>query len=76
MKHKPAPLRRLLVPLMLSALLQACATPSPDSTLAQCQSTQSLPATLAKRPKPESYSERAQQNIEAWQQKLISSEIK
>lgn len=36
MKHKPALLRRLLVPLMLSALLQACATPSPDSTLVQC----------------------------------------
>lgn len=72
--RKPLLLLELLV---LSGLLTACATPSPGSTPAPCPTPPAapqLPATLAKPVPAESYSERAQRNIEAWQRKLTDSE--
>jgi len=72
--RKPLLLLELLV---LSGLLTACATPSPGSTAAPCPTPPAaprLPDTLAKPPPPESYSERARTNIEAWQRKLTEVE--
>lgn len=74
--RKPLLLLELLV---LSGLLTACATPSPGSTPAPCPAPPAaprLPATLAKPVSPESYSESAQRRIQAWQQKLIDTEIR
>ncbi len=59
--------------LLLSSLLMGCATPSPVSIPVQPPATPRLPDTLAKPPSQESYLERARQNIEAWQQKLMDS---
>lgn len=66
----------LLELLVLSGLLTACATKSPDSTPAlphQPAAIPALPATLAKPPSPESSLERAQKNIEEWRRKLTNS---
>jgi hypothetical protein len=66
----------LLGLLVLSGLLGACATKSPASTPAQPPQVPKPPATLMKPASPESYLERAQRNIETWQQKLTGSATK
>lgn len=62
--------------LLLTALMQGCATPSPASTPVQPPQIPSPPATLMKPVQPGSYLERARKNIEQWQQKLTSSPTK
>ena len=60
----------LLMPMLL---LQGCATPLPASTPVQIPLP---PPALMKPVPPESYLERAQRNIEAWQKALTPSAIK
>lgn len=62
--------------LVLSGLLQACATRSAVSMPVQPPATPKPPATLMKPVSPGSYSEAAQKNIETWQKQLTGSEIK
>ena len=62
--------------LVLSGLLQACATRSPASIPVQPPAMPKPPASLMKPVSPESYSERAQKNTSTWQQKLTASETK
>lgn len=71
-----AKLYPVLALLLLSGLLTACATKSPASMPVQPQPTQKPPATLMKPVPPGTYSETAQKNIQAWQQKLTGSETK
>lgn len=59
--------------LMLSALMQACATPSPPSMPVQPPQIPAPPPSLMKPAPPASYSERARKNIEQWQQTLTGS---
>ena len=67
--------RRALLPalLLLSALLQACATKSSGLTLDQCPRVPSLPPSLAKPVPPETYSEDAPKRIEGWTDELRRS---
>lgn len=57
-------------------LLTACASTSNDSMPVQPPQIPALPPTLAKPPLPESFLERAQQNIEQWQKALMDSATK
>ena len=66
----------LLALLVLSGLLGACATKSPASTPVQPPQAPKPPPSLMKPVSPESYLERAQKNIEAWQLMLTGSAIK
>jgi len=63
----------MLLPLLLCA---ACAMKSPASTAAPIPTQQEMPAlppALAKPPPPESFSARALQRIQNWQQRLTNS---
>lgn len=72
--NKPNAKRPLwLALLLLSALLQACATKSPLSTPAQCPRIPSLPPSLAKPVPPETYSEDAAKRIDEWTDELRRS---
>lgn len=72
--NKPNDKRPLwLALLLLSALLQACATKSPLSTPAQCPRVPSLPPSLAKPVPPETYSEDAAKRIDGWTDELRRS---
>lgn len=68
----------MLLPLIL--LLQACATKPADSIcdapIPTLQVTPVLPPALAKLPPRESYSLKAQQRIQQWQNRLTNSETK
>lgn len=73
---KPSARLLLLVPLLLCA---ACATRSPASMRAPIPMQQEMPAlppALAKPPPPGSYSAKAQERMQTWQQRLTASETK
>lgn len=59
--------------LILSALLQACATKSSGLTLDQCPRVPSLPPSLKKPVPPETYSEDAAKRIDGWTDELRRS---
>lgn len=67
--------RRALLPalLMLSALLQGCATKSSGLTLDQCPRVPALPPSLSKPVPPETYSEDAATRIDGWTDALKRS---
>ena len=59
--------------LLLSALLQGCATKSGGLTLDQCPRVPSLPPSLAKPVPPEIYLENAPKRIDEWTDALRRS---
>lgn len=73
---RPRAVLVMLLPLLLCA---ACATRLPASTAAPIPTRQEMPAlppALAKPVPHESFSARAQQRIQSWQQRLTNSETK
>lgn len=68
--------RAALVMLLLPLLCAACAPRLPASTSAPIPTRQEMPAlppALAKPVPPESFSVKAQQRIQSWQQRLTDS---
>ncbi len=70
---RPLAALAMLLPLLLCA---ACMPRLPASTSAPIPTQQEMPAlppALAKPPPPESFSVKAQQRIQSWQQRLTDS---
>lgn len=66
----------LLVMLPLVALMQGCATKSPDSIPVQAPRIPKLPPQLAKPAPQDSFLERARSDTRTWRETLTSSETK
>ena len=79
MKMPNARPRAVPVMLLLPLLCAACAPRLPASTSAPIPTRQEMPAlppALARPVPPESFSVKAQQRIQSWQQRLTGSETR
>lgn len=75
MKHNTARLRPVLLLALLLPMFGGCATSSPPVMVpVECPQPQPVPAWLT-RPAPEAtFSQRAQADIQSWQQRLTGSQ--
>lgn len=76
MKQSRGMLHRVLLLLLLVAPLQGCWLTFKPPTPCQCPRTPEPPSSLMQPVPQESFSERAQRDIETWLQELTRSETK